>query len=286
MFNHGGTTSQEYKKLVALLPRIRIGMVSPSPAEIQLVCESLNRDLAKISSWCSTWGMKLNPRKTQSMIISRSRTLNPPHPDLLIDNTSLTTCDSFKILGVIFDKKFTFEKHLRFVSSSVAQKIGLLRKSSKIFGDPSVLRKCFNSFILPCLEYCSPVWSAAADCHLKLLDKNLRACKFLIPDLNIDLWHRRSVARLCMLFKIFNNFMHPLTSELPDLYRPVRVTRNVLNSNSRSFALSRFNTVQYSRSFIPATTKLWNDLPSHVVECQDLQKFKLGANAFLLRNPS
>ena len=29
MFNHGGTTSQEYKKLVALLPRIRIGMVSP-----------------------------------------------------------------------------------------------------------------------------------------------------------------------------------------------------------------------------------------------------------------
>ena len=29
MFNHGVTTSQEYKKLVALLPRIRIGMVSP-----------------------------------------------------------------------------------------------------------------------------------------------------------------------------------------------------------------------------------------------------------------
>ena len=29
MFNHGGTASQEYKKLVALLPRIRIGMVSP-----------------------------------------------------------------------------------------------------------------------------------------------------------------------------------------------------------------------------------------------------------------
>ena len=29
MFNHRRTTSQEYKKLVALLPRIRIGMVSP-----------------------------------------------------------------------------------------------------------------------------------------------------------------------------------------------------------------------------------------------------------------
>ena len=93
-----------------------------------------------------------------------------------------------------------------------------------------------------------------------------------------------AVACLCMLFKIPNNSMHPLTSELLDLYRPVRVTRNALNSNSWSFIFSRFNIAQYSRSFILATTKLWNDLPSHVVEYLDLQKFKLGANAFLLRN--
>ena len=46
----------------------------------------------------------------------------------------------------------------------------------KIFGDPSVLRKCFNSFILPCLEYCSPAWSSVAASHLKLLDRNVRAC--------------------------------------------------------------------------------------------------------------
>ena len=72
------------------------------------------------------------------------------------------------------------------ISSSVAQTIGLLRKSYKIFGDPSVLRKCFNSFILPCLEYCSPAWSSAAASHLKLLDRNARACKFLIADLEVD----------------------------------------------------------------------------------------------------
>ena len=59
---------------------------------------------------------------------------------------------------------------MRSVSSSVAQKIGLLRKSYRIFGDISVLRKCFSSFILSCLEYCSPAWSSAAPSHLKLLD--------------------------------------------------------------------------------------------------------------------
>ena len=73
----------------------------------------------------------------------------------------------------MFDMKFTFERHILSISTSVAQKIGLLRKSFRIFGDYDVLLRCFNSFIPPCFEYCSPIWSSAADSHLKLLDKNL-----------------------------------------------------------------------------------------------------------------
>ena len=50
-----------------------------------------------------------------------------------------------------------------FEDSLVAQKIGLLRKSFRIFGDHNILLRCLNSFILPCLECCSPVWSSVAD---------------------------------------------------------------------------------------------------------------------------
>ena len=254
----------------------------PSPNMRSDVTESLNRDLSKISTWCNLWGMRLNPTKTQSMIVSRSRTVFPPHPDLLVGSTSLNSCEFFKILGVTFDSKFTFERHIRSISSSVAQKIGLLRKSFRIFGDHDVLLRCFNSFILPCLEYCSPVWSSAADSDLKLLDKNLRACKFLIPNLTISLQHRRFISSLCMLNKIFHNPSHPLHSELPNLFHPRRVTRGSLSINSLSFSPMRFHTSQYSRCFIPATTKLWNELPSMIVEATELQKFKIGANAFLL----
>ena len=45
----------------------------------------------------------------------------------------------------------------------------------------------YNSFILLCLEYCCPVWSSATDSHFKLLDKNLRARKCLLPILTISL---------------------------------------------------------------------------------------------------
>ena len=254
----------------------------PSPELRASVAESLNRDLVKINAWCTSWGMKLNAKKTQSMIVSRSRTPDPPHPDLLIDNDPVSTCTSFKLLGVMLDSKFTFEKHIRSVSSSIAQKIGILRKSFKIFGEQAILKNCFNAFILPCFEYCAPVWSSAANSHLNLLDKNLRAIKFLIPDLNVDLWHRRAVSSLCILYKIFHTADHPLHQDLPRLFAPQRVTRDALNANSRSFTPMRFNTTQYSRSFIPSTTKLWNELPSGVVESLELQRFKMGANAFLI----
>ena len=58
--------------------------------------------------------------------------------------------------------------------------------------------------------------------------------------------------------------------------------RGSFSINSLSFSPIRFHTPQYSRCFIPAATKLWNELPSMIVEASELQKFKLGANAFLL----
>ena len=190
----------------------------PSPNMRSDVTESLNRDLSKISTWCNLWGMRLNPNKTQSMIVSRSRTVFPPHSDLLVGSSSLNSCEFLKILRIMFNSKFTFERHIRSIFSSVAQKIGLLRKSFRIF-----LLRCFNSFILPCLEYCSSVWSSVADSHLKLLDMNVRVCKLLIPNLTIRLQHHRFINSLCMLYKIIHYPSHPLHSELPNLFRPKRV---------------------------------------------------------------
>ena len=44
--------------------------VIPSTDQRQLVAELLNRDLAKINDWCKLMGMKLNPNKTQSIMVS------------------------------------------------------------------------------------------------------------------------------------------------------------------------------------------------------------------------
>ena len=84
-------------------------------------------------------------------------------------------------------------------------------------------------FVLPVLEYFSAVWCSAADTHLKLLDRIVSgACYTAGSVLNCDLSHRRSVAVLCMLYKIRCNPKHPLCVTLPVPYVPVRVTRGAL----------------------------------------------------------
>ena len=73
--------------------------------------------------------MKLNASKTKTMIVSRSSIMHPQSPPLTIDGTGLKESVDLDILGVTFDSKLTFEKHLRSVSRAASQRLGILKKS-------------------------------------------------------------------------------------------------------------------------------------------------------------
>ena len=123
--------------------------------------------------------------------------MHPQSPPLTIDGTVLKKSDDLVILGVTFDFKMTFEKHLRSVSRAASQRVGILRKSYRVFHDRSLLGRYFRGFILPVLEYCSAVWCLEADTHLKLLDRVVRGARFPtggVPE--CDIVQRRSVAVL------------------------------------------------------------------------------------------
>ena len=83
--------------------------------------------------------MKLNASKTKTILVSRSRTMHPQSPALTIGGTMLMESEDLVILGVTFDSKMTFEKHLRSVSRAASQRFGILRKSWQVFHDRSLL---------------------------------------------------------------------------------------------------------------------------------------------------
>ena len=177
----------------------------------------------------------------------------------------------------------TFEKHLRLVSRAASQRLGILMKSWRVFHDISLLVRCFRCFVLLVLEYCSAVWCSAADIHLKLLDRAVSDARFLTGGVfECDISHRRSVAVLCILYKIRCNPVPPLNGALPGPYVPVRVTGGSLVAHRYTYAPPRCRTLQYSRTFIQFSVSLWNDLANPVLDGVGLAGFKSRANASLL----
>ena len=170
------------------------------PADRPAVATSLYRDFSMIQEWCNHRCIILNHNKTKALVVSWSDTVSPNHGDLVLSGVSIRARPNLDILGVKFERKLTFEDNVRGFVSRVSQRIGILRLVKCIFVDTSVLLRCYFAFVLPILEYCSPVWGSAAECHLQLLKRQVYSVVRLCPDQGfLSLCHRRHVTGLSLL---------------------------------------------------------------------------------------
>ena len=193
--------------------------------------------------------------------------MHPQSPILTIGGTVLKESDDFVILGVTFDCKLTFEKRFWMVSRSASQRLGILRKSCRVFHDRSLLERCFQRFVLPILECCSSVWCSAADTHLKLLDREVSCARFL--------------TEVC--FSVPLLIVDPLQFCVCCIRSGViRCTRLMMQYLDRMCQCGRCRTSQYHRTFVPLSVSLSNDLSDPVFDGVGLAGLKSRANAFLL----
>ena len=154
--------------------------------------------------------MQLNTSNTKTLIVSRSRTVWPVHGYLILNGTILKVSDSLVILGVNFDSKLTFEYHIRSVVSSMR----IVRGATKIFGTSEILTTCFRAYVLSRLKYCTPAWRQGAESYLKLVNKVVRRDEALWGAGLCNIWHRRQLICLCMMYKLYNNPSHVLNDAL------------------------------------------------------------------------
>ena len=75
-------------------------------------------------------------------------------PPLTIGGTVLKESDDLVILGVKFDSKITLKKHLCTVSRVASQRLGILKKSRRVFHYRSLLVRSFLGIVVPVAEYC------------------------------------------------------------------------------------------------------------------------------------
>ena len=96
--------------------------------------------------------LKSNTTKTQAMAIGP---VNYEY-NINLHNSNIDLNDSLKILGVALDGKMTFKPYILELLKKACAKTAALRKLRK-FIPQEVMIRLYKAYILPHLEYCSPL---------------------------------------------------------------------------------------------------------------------------------
>lgn len=141
-------------------------------------CKKLQDNLLKIQTWCDHNDLPLNVDKCN--VISFSRKKETFLYDYKLDLTSLKRVEVFKDLGVLFDNKLTFNRHVEVTVLSANKSLGFVIRNSSGFTDTHLLTLLFNSFVKSKLEYASLIWHPGYVTYSNMLESiQRRFLKFL-----------------------------------------------------------------------------------------------------------
>ena len=258
--------------------------------DITLICQLknlqdleqiLNRNLKNLRKWSKIWRVKFSTVKTKCMMFSNIKI--DQMPTIKLGDEILEFVENHKLLGIILNKKMSWDNHIDFIYSSTNKCVGLLQKTSFLI-PRKAKEKIDKSFIKPIIEYGNIIYSNSTITKLNLLDKLQRRCAViclnsykltetvkLYRELGWDtLEHRRKKHKLCLMYKIIKKmtptYLHNL---LPQPSQHTYATRNINNLKHIKCRTSR-----YRSSFLPSMILAWNKLPTNIKESATLNIFK------------
>ena len=113
----------------------------------------LSKALKLIEAWCSKWRIKLNAGKTQLIVFSVG--LKPELIDLELFGEPIIQTQTAKLLGILFDRRVSFNDHMKDLMAKVYMRLNLLKllKGTNWGARPYTILKAYKCFICPFLEY-------------------------------------------------------------------------------------------------------------------------------------
>jgi hypothetical protein len=234
---------------------------------------SLQSALDVVSQWSSDWQLVLSPSKCVVL---------PLGPGLQCSYTvagapiPLSTERFQRDLGILMSSNLSFSPHITHIVCKTSSVCALIRRC---FTQPSptILTRAFTSYVLPIIEYASPVFNSllsAADVdRLERIQRRFtsyvfRKCNLPNRSLGYDyrravlgldtLARRRQIIDLTFLFKVY----HGLQVCPSILVR--KVTPRTLRNNSRLLPDSMSSGVA-KKLWPNSVISTWNSLPESVI---------------------
>ena len=243
--------------------------------------DKLQRDLDRLQTWEARWDMELNPSKCQVVRVTPSR--DPLQTQYILHGQVLKAVSSARYLGVDIASNLKWNAHVDRITANANRSLRFIRRNVKT-KSPQIREMAYQSLVRPQLEYASAVWDPHSDVLTDKLEMvQRRAARWTLHDyartnsvtallsqLNWQtLEERRSVARLCLFYKIVNGLV---AVSLPEYIQPThRISRYC---HSMTFRQIHTGKDRYKYSFFPLAVVQWNALPANVVVSPSLEVFK------------
>ena len=142
-----------------------------SKANIDIIERQLQQQLKKLEEWANQNGFKFSPSKTVTVHFCRKRSCIKKH-ELKLYNKKIPVKDETPFLGVIFDKKLSFQPHIKNLRSRCISALNALKilASPEWGGDRETLLHLYRSLVRSKLDYASQIYGSARPSYLKTLN--------------------------------------------------------------------------------------------------------------------
>ena len=200
---------------------------------------------------------------------------------IYLDGLELPKTSEVVDLGVNFNSKLNFSDHISSTIAKAKQRLFLLRKIC-LSRNPAILIIGFKTYVLPILEYCSPVWNNTHIIDINRLEsiqrmftKKLTGYQGLNYPLRLEktnlctLELRRLRADLCYCYKILHGHIDTDSQKMFEIDN---------NSNTRGYKWKLKTSIPRLDSrlhfFSCRVINPWNSLSQATVEASSVGTFR------------
>ena len=259
--------------------------------------DSIQEDIDKLQEWSIKWNLYFNVEKCKVMHIGN----NNPETKYTMkkgDNLeNIITCEDEKDLGVTFDKKLNFNKHIESAIGKANRMLGLIKRTFS-YMDKDIFLRLYKSMVRPHLEYGNIIWNRLLKKHSISIERVQRRATKLLKQCNqlsyserlnyLDLHSlkgRRLRGDLIETYKMFNGFtdtdpynffekakLDTTRNSDKKIYNKHWRIKKVKNVYSYRVA-PHWNKLTHDIKNAPSTNNFKNSLDGHVFWAKEFKKF-------------
>ena len=239
-------------------------------------------------------GLALNPSKSDAVQLASARSTVNNVASVCVSGVTVQTAETIKSLGVIIDRRLSFDQHVNNVCKSCYFHIRALRHVRDSLPD-DVARTVAISIVTSRLDYCNGLYYGMSSANLDKLQRvqntlarvvlRLRRFDHITPALIELHWlpiRQRITFKLATItFKLVHTHRPSYLYELISDYQP---TRELRSSGQRLLSDIITSTVTGSRAFKHSAVTVWNKhLPTNIRTCDNYCSFRRQLKTLLFR---